>query len=108
MQGPPQGGLSSFERVEVMKYSRFAIISVVLFVGLLTAYWAGYQNGKSANPTADTEQATLVIPDAPVLAQTTEPQSNGEQSTVQVAAIDPEDFDPADICLVGDENPTKR
>jgi hypothetical protein len=108
MQGPPQGGLSSFERVEVMKYSRFAIISVVLFVGLLTAYLAGYQTGKSAVPKTDTEQATLVTPEVPVSAQIIETQSNGEQFNVQVAAIDPEDFHPADICLVGDENPTKR
>ena len=56
-----------------------------MLIGLLAAYCT------------DTEQATLVTPEAPVLAHTTEPQSNGEQSNVQVAAIDPKDFDPADF-----------
>ena len=88
--------------------SKIVTVSVVVSVGLAAAYLAGYQTGKSAKPSTDTEQATLATPDAPVLAQTTEPQFNGEQSNVQVAAINLEDFDPADICLAGDENPTKR
>ena len=79
-----------------------------MLIGLVAAYWTGYQNGKGANPSTDTEQATLVNPEVPVSAQTIETQSNSEQFNVQVAAIDPEDFHPADICLVGDENPTKR
>jgi hypothetical protein len=83
-------------------------VSVVVSVGLAAAYLAGYQTGKSAVPKTDTEQATLVTPEVPVSAQIIETQSNGEQFNVQVAAIDPEDFHPADICLVGDENPTKR
>jgi hypothetical protein len=74
------------------KNSKFATISVAVFVGLFAVYLGGYQTGKSANPSTDTEQATLATPDAPVLAQTTEPQSNGDQSNVQVAAIDPKDF----------------
>ena len=79
-----------------------------MLIGLVAAYWTGYQTGKSAVPKTDTEQATLVNPEVPVSAQTIETQSNSEQFNVQVAAIDPEDFHPADICLVGDENPTKR
>ena len=79
-----------------------------MLIGLVAAYWTGYQTGKSAVPKTDTEQATLVNPEVPVSAQTIETQSNSEQFNVQVAAIDPKDFDPADICLAGDENPTKR
>ena len=55
------------------KNSKFATISVAVFVGLFAVYLGGYQTGKSANPSTDTEQATLATPDAPVLAQTTEP-----------------------------------
>ena len=79
------------------KDSRFRIISLLVLVGLAAAYWTGYQTGKSAIPKTDTEQATLVTPDAPVLAQTTEPQSGSEQPSPRLAAIDPEDVDPADI-----------
>ena len=74
-----------------------ATVCLVGSVGLLTAYWAGYQNGNSAVPNSDTEQTTLAIPDAPVSAQTAAPHSNSEQSAPQVATIDPEDVDPADI-----------
>jgi hypothetical protein len=79
------------------KNSKFATISVAVFVGLFAVYLGGYQTGKSANPSTDTEQATLAISDAPVLAQTTEPQSSGEEPSPQLAAIDPQDVDPADI-----------
>ena len=79
------------------KSLKLATICLALSVGLAAAYWTGYQTGKSANPSTDTEQATLVTPDAPVLAQTTEPQSSGEEPSPQLAAIDPEDVDPADI-----------
>ena len=41
-----------------------------------------------------TQQSTN---DTPVLAQNTQPQVRGEQSATQVAVIDPEDVDPADI-----------
>jgi hypothetical protein len=79
------------------KNSKFATISVAVFVGLFAVYLGGYQTGKSANPSTDTEQATLATPDAPVLAQTTEPQSGGERPAPQLAATDPEDVDPASI-----------
>ena len=75
------------------KNSKFATISVAVFVGLFAVYLGGYQTGKSANPSTDTEQATLAIPDAPVLAQTTEPQSSGEEPNAKVTANDPKDVD---------------
>jgi hypothetical protein len=82
---------------KMSKNSKFATISVAVFVGLFAVYLGGYQTGKSANPSTDTEQATLATPDAPVLAQTTERQSSGEEPSPQLAAIDPQDVDPADI-----------
>ena len=79
------------------KNLKLATVCLVGSVGLLTAYWAGYQNGKSAIPSTDTEQATLAIPDAPVSAQTTEPQSGVEQPSPRLATNDPDDVDPASI-----------
>ena len=79
------------------KNSKFATISVAVFVGLFAVYLGGYQNGKSANSSTDTEQATLATPDAPVLAQTADPQFSGEEPSPHLAAIDPEDVDPSSI-----------
>ena len=79
------------------KNLKLATVCLVGSVGLLTAYWAGYENGKSAIPSTDTEQATLAIPDAPVSAQTTEPQSGVEQPSPRLATNDPDDVDPASI-----------
>ena len=79
------------------KSLKLATVCLALSVGFAVAYWTGYQTGKSANPSTDTEQATLVTPDAPVLAQTTEPQSGVEQPSPRLATNDPDDVDPASI-----------
>ena len=79
------------------KHSKIAIISVAVFVGLLAVYFGGYQNGKSSNPSIDTEQAELVPSNAPALAQTTRPQSSGTQLSSQSATQDLADVDPASI-----------
>ena len=83
------------------KHSRFATISVAVFVGLLAVYLGGYQNGKNTaldtDTNTNTKQATLATPEAPTLAQTTKPQSSGEQSATEVAVLHPDDVDPASI-----------
>ena len=77
--------------------SKIVTVSVVVSVGLAVVYLAGYQICKSANPSTDTEQATLAISDALALAQTTEPQSSVEEPSPQLAALDQGDVDPASI-----------
>ena len=79
------------------KHSKFATISVAVFVGLLAVYLGGYQNGKNTALDTNTHQATLATPETPTLAQTKQPQSSGEQLVAEIAAIDPEDVDPASI-----------
>ena len=81
------------------KHSKIATISVAVFVGLLAVYFGGYQNGKSSNPSIDTEQAELVPLQAPVLAQSSQPQSGGDTHTqlAQIENLNPEDVDPASI-----------
>ena len=81
------------------KHSKIATISVAVFVCLLAVYFGGYQNGKSSNPSIDTEQAELVPLQAPVLAQSAQPQSGGDTHTqlAQIENLDPEDVDPASI-----------
>lgn len=81
------------------KHSKIATISVAVFVGLLAVYFGGYQNGKSSNPSIDTEQAELVPQRAPVMAQSAQPQSGGDTHTqlAQIENLDPEDVDPASI-----------
>ncbi len=78
------------------KNLKIAAVGVAVFAGLLVAYLAGYETAK----TADLNTATAQIapePETPVLAQTTQPQSSGEQLVSEIPAIDPEDVDPASI-----------
>ena len=79
------------------KHSKFATISVAVFVGLLAVYLGGYQNGKNTALDTNTHQATLATPETPTLAQTAQPHSDGEQSATEVAVIHPDDIDPASI-----------
>ncbi len=71
-----------------------ATLSVAVVAGLLVAYWGGYQTAQIAEPTAEVAH---VASDVPALAQTTQPQTSGERTAPQAAAMNPESVDPASI-----------
>jgi hypothetical protein len=73
---------------------KLVTLSVAVGAALSVAYLMGYLPTQIGEPTADIAQAT---PDEPVLAQTTQPQANGEQTEAQAAANDLDDVDPASI-----------
>ena len=75
---------------------KIATVSVAVFAGLLVAYLGGYETAKKADLNTATTQVAPK-PETPVLAQNTEPQSSGKQLVAEIAAIDPEDVDPASI-----------
>ena len=79
------------------KYSKLATLSVAVFVGLLVAYLGGYQAAKTTDSSTVSAAKVAPNPETPVLARNTQPQIGGEQSAAEVAAIDLEDVDPADI-----------
>jgi hypothetical protein len=76
------------------KNLKLATLSVAVVAGLLVAHFAGYLPMQIAEPTTDTAQ---VVPETPVVASTTQPQSSGEETTSEEPAIDPADVDPASI-----------
>jgi hypothetical protein len=76
------------------KNIKLASLSVAVVAALLGAYWGGYQTASIAEPTTDIAH---VASEAPILAQTTQPQASGEESPHQEPTIDPEDVDPASI-----------
>lgn len=76
------------------KNLKLATLSVAVVAGLLVAHFAGYLPMQIAEPTTDTAQ---IVPETPVVASTTQPQSSGEETTSEEPAIDPADVDPASI-----------
>jgi hypothetical protein len=75
---------------------KIATISVAVVAGLLVAYLGGYETARSTDSSTATAQVAPKS-ETPVLAQNTQPQSSGEQLVAEIAAIDPEDVDPASI-----------
>jgi hypothetical protein len=76
------------------KNIKLASLSVAVVAALLGAYWGGYQTASIAEPTTDIAH---VASEAPILAQTTQPQVSGEQTAPQEVANNLVDVDPATI-----------